>query len=563
MTERTGLATRVRFLLLAIGLALIVGGYVTLRNTPEVRLAHGFSALIGLSLIWTWRAFRPRAVWYDLCLDCLGLAVLAWSSTAPITVLGVYYGAVVCRACYQFRASWLVRPAAYAAAFGTAIALASRHLELQISTGRVLSEFLVLGAVSLLVTVLYKAAFEHDLNRRNDVVLRELATETVEMVDPLEILRRTLPKVGKILGEQHIQEMKYALCWSHRGHCNILVPGREVIENVLSCWHSCADRRTFTARSTQKCERFNLEFLQMLRDDGEMAGVVDLVAFPFRIAADCGGAILIDSAAELSESSVRALRAVALCLRLSIRNAQLFSSLQKSEERRNALLGQIVNAAERERILIASDLHDGPIQSLTATTFDIDFAQAALAAGDLSETAETLAGLRRLLSEEVSHLRSMMVDLVPPTLTERGLAVALRDLVRNAAERDPTIRFEFSGGLGSRPSPLIEHTLYRLAQEAVTNAMKHASASVIEVSLRSTPDGEIELVVVDDGVGFDPDSLEEFVPSGHFGLASMEHRMEMVGGDLKVASGPEVGTRVVARVPIELDSLASRGAVNT
>lgn len=554
-------SARVRLLLFAIALALIGGGIFSLRGETGLDpslLAVGQWVLAALAALWAWRAWRPTAAWYDVVLDCLGLGLLAWSTDSPLSIMGVFYGAVVFRSAFRFKLSWIVRPLAYAGAFWAAVGVSSQARELVFAPGRLVPEFAILTAVSLMVTTLVAVTNRQDAASRFDRILHELSSEIADSHEPGEILDSGATAVSLLLaadvGEpgEVPRSCESAVAWSVRGNCIVVATGQEPAFGALSCWKSCVARRGLTAKSVYVCELYSSEFLSIAQGGGLLEGVdtSSLLVLPFRTGTDCGGAILVSGGRSVADVTLSALTTAAAYLRMAMKNAQLVGSLQRSEERRNALLNQVVTAAERERTLIASDLHDGPIQSLTAITFDVDFAQAALGAGDLTDAADTLSDLRSLLTHEVSRLRSMMVDLVPPTLSERGLAIALRDFVRTLSERHPGIAFDFSGDLPERLPSSIEHTLYRLSQEAIANAIKHAGASSISVLVSSSSDPEVELTIADDGVGFDPDSLEDLIPMGHFGLASMEHRMEMVGGELRLASGPEAGTRVTARVPL-------------
>lgn len=554
-------SARIRLLLLSIALALIVGGIFTLRvetGLDPMLSAIGHLVLIGLAALWGWRAWRPKAAWYDLVLDCAGLGLLAWVTSAPLSILGVYYGAVVFRSAFRFRLSWAIRPALYAATFMIGVGASSRSRELVLVPGRIIPEFVILAAVSLMVTTLFKVTNSQDRASRFDRILRAFSGEIADSREPGEILASGASVVSLLLAgdsDRPVQASRvpeFVVGWSTRGNCIVCTADHEPVFGRLSCWNSCTVRRGLSAKSTYVCELYSSEFLNIAQSEGLMEGVdaSSLLVLPFRTGTDCGGAILVADRSDVSDASLSALITAAAYLRMAMKNAQLVESLMRSEERRNALLNQVVTATERERTLIASDLHDGPIQSITAITFDVDFAQATLAAGDLTEAAETLSNLRGLLTNEVARLRSMMVDLVPPTLSERGLPIALRDFVRTLASRHPGITFDFRGELPERLETSLEHTLYRLSQEAIANAIKHAGASSINVTVGYDGEANVELSITDDGVGFDPDSLDDLIATAHFGLASMEHRMEMVGGELRLASGPEAGTRVTARVPV-------------
>lgn len=214
---------------------------------------------------------------------------------------------------------------------------------------------------------------------------------------------------------------------------------------------------------------------------------------------------------------------------------------------RRRLLEQAIAAAERERLLVASDLHDGPLQRLTSLTFKLERAVGRLRRGEAAAAAELVGAVQQGLADEIASIRQVMRALRPPVLEERGLDAALREhsLALEGAG-GPRCRVETD--LASRPSREVEIVLYRVAQEAIANAIKHAAASNVWVSVRSE-DGTARLVVRDDGVGFEPRETAELVRAGHYGLASMRERVEMAGGSLTIASRPGAGTTLEAVLP--------------
>lgn len=148
-------------------------------------------------------------------------------------------------------------------------------------------------------------------------------------------------------------------------------------------------------------------------------------------------------------------------------------------------------------------------------------------------------------------MRRLSLDLYPPQLDELGLDSAVRAFVRRSyADLTPPIAFEFESG----PDPLrlsAANALaaYRIAQEAIANAVRHAGASRIHVSLRAQPEGLL-LSVADDGKGFDASSARDrALERGSLGILSMEERARLAGGELTVRSTVQSGTTVSARLP--------------
>lgn len=195
--------------------------------------------------------------------------------------------------------------------------------------------------------------------------------------------------------------------------------------------------------------------------------------------------------------------------------------------------------AERNRI--SRELHDSVTQKLFSLRLTVD-AAAMLITRDAERAAAELDTVRRLAAEATEELRAIVVGLRPVDLAGDGLDVALRkqaDLLDRV--HPPAVRF--AGGPVPRLPAVREEAAYRIAQEALHNALRHAAPSWVTVAVRAG-DGSVVLEIVDDGRGFDPRA-----PSRQFGLASMRERARAAGGRLDVLSRPGAGTTVRLEVP--------------
>jgi signal transduction histidine kinase len=146
----------------------------------------------------------------------------------------------------------------------------------------------------------------------------------------------------------------------------------------------------------------------------------------------------------------------------------------------------------------------------------------------------------------VSALRSLLIDIYPPSLHQAGLAAALRDLARTWSFRGLATTAAVSPALALDPGA--ERLLFRCAQEALRNAHKHADATSATIALRDA-DGTVCLEVADDGHGFDPAVLAGRAEEGHFGLRLVRDLVQDAGGELSVDSAPGRGTRVSVELP--------------
>jgi CheY-like chemotaxis protein/two-component sensor histidine kinase len=218
---------------------------------------------------------------------------------------------------------------------------------------------------------------------------------------------------------------------------------------------------------------------------------------------------------------------------IAVERARLFE--------RSARLGAV-----EERNRLAREIHDTLAQNLTATGLQIESAEALLETN--ADPERVRAALDRALSLTQSNLdeaRRAVLDLRASPLENRSLPEALRALVeRWEAETGVSARFRSVNG--SRPLPPgVEAALYRVCGEALNNVARHAEARRVTVRLVATPES-VGLLVEDDGRGFDPSE----VPEGRHGIVGMRERVEVLGGALRVESGPEGGTRVEATVPL-------------
>ncbi len=199
---------------------------------------------------------------------------------------------------------------------------------------------------------------------------------------------------------------------------------------------------------------------------------------------------------------------------------------------------QLVRGREEERERLARELHDQAIQSLVGLKFH------------LAEQATPVASLQAEIDEVIGALRELCTDLRPPALDRLGLVAALRSYAGDVSARTGLPVELRVTGEERRLSPEVELALFRVAQEALTNAWKHAQTPTVQVDLRFDEQG-VELTVTDRGRGFVvPERLGTLAEAGHFGLVSMHERMALVGGALRLFSMPGQGTTVTAWSPV-------------
>jgi len=232
--------------------------------------------------------------------------------------------------------------------------------------------------------------------------------------------------------------------------------------------------------------------------------------------------------------------------------AELQEERLRESERRETLRGElfrrVVAAQEAERQRIARDLHDETGQSLTAIGLGLRGLSNTLAKNP-SQAADTLHRLESLTSDSLSELQRLITDLRPSHLDDLGLPAALRWYAGKVSERTGLkIRVDTAGD-ECAISDSTKIALFRIAQEAMNNTIKHSGATSVFIHLSYAP-GNIKITIRDDGAGFDPNVVslrQSSRPS--LGLAGMNERASLLGGTVVIQSGPGSGTLVEATIP--------------
>ena len=221
-------------------------------------------------------------------------------------------------------------------------------------------------------------------------------------------------------------------------------------------------------------------------------------------------------------------------------------ALARKESLRRRLLRHITAAAEEERKRIARELHDQTGQTLTALI-------AGLSALDGGPNATSLRELRDLATRAYEEVHDLARVLRPSVLDDLGLTAALRELGRGYASRFGVSVDCQAIGLdeGARLPTEIEVALYRIAQESLTNAVRHGQAHAVQILLQRR-NGNILTVIEDDGCGFDASRSEGSGSNGgHLGLLGIEERVALLGGCFRVESRSGAGTGLFVEIPLE------------
>ncbi|HVJ22648.1 MAG TPA: sensor histidine kinase, partial [Burkholderiales bacterium] len=210
----------------------------------------------------------------------------------------------------------------------------------------------------------------------------------------------------------------------------------------------------------------------------------------------------------------------------------------------HGLTRRLVQAEEVERRRIARELHDRVGQSLSALNINLDIVLGKLEAP--AELRSRLLDSVALVERTLESIEDVMAELRPPLLDEYGLAAALGWYAEDFSRRTGIgVAISDAGGeAGAKAPHEVAVPLFRIAQEALNNVLKHAHARSVRIEISATPE-HLVLAVRDDGAGFD----QAAAPRGRWGMTTMRERAEAAGGSLEVQSAPGAGTIVRARIP--------------
>jgi two-component system sensor histidine kinase UhpB len=223
--------------------------------------------------------------------------------------------------------------------------------------------------------------------------------------------------------------------------------------------------------------------------------------------------------------------------------------IEANQTQLRKLSGQVLGAQEEERKRIARELHDDTSGALARVLLNIEMCEESLPEGAVS-ARDKLRDTRVIVEQTLDNVRQLIFGLRPALLDDLGLAAAVRWYAKSSLEpAGIQVQFDASSNLG-RAESTIETALFRIAQEAITNVVRHANARHVRVQLTREP-CNLVLLVQDDGTGFRVEAPEG--SSGlaqHWGLFGMAERVQLLGGSLDIDSDAARGTLLRVQVPL-------------
>jgi len=316
--------------------------------------------------------------------------------------------------------------------------------------------------------------------------------------------------------------------------------------------HDAGEALTAACRTGATLQVGGQQLARSAFDPLRRAGLQTIAVLPFKSAGEPLGFLYIgtDGREEYDAEVLTVAREVADQVAVAIHSDRLFDEVVTGRERLRALSARLFRAQEDERRRIARELHDEVGQSLSALKILLQSETRARRPGaDCSRVQDGIALVERVLGQ----VRGMSLNLRPSLLDDFGLIPALRSHVLSLSKRTG-LRMELRDDpkLG-RPHPEVETACYRVAQEALTNTVRHSGATQVDVTLSRVRD-EILLSVADNGRGFDVEAALDRASAGiSLGLLGMRERATLIGGRLKIHSGPGQGTEVRASFPVAPD----------
>ena len=274
------------------------------------------------------------------------------------------------------------------------------------------------------------------------------------------------------------------------------------------------------------------------------------MSVPLTVRGEVSGYLTLDSEDKTRYSQADEVLAQAFANQAAaaIHNAQLFEEVRLGHEQLQFLSRRLVEVQESERRQIARELHDEIGQTLTGLTVGLRLLERE--ASQPEAVLARVADLERTTNSVSESLHGLAINLRPASLDHVGLIAALRQHIDNFRTRyNLETQFEVIGFTQKRLPLNMETTIYRIVQEALTNVVRHAQASRVDIVLK-WDNNKLITIIEDNGCGFDPRSVVE---KNRLGLLGMRERAEMVGGSLVVESSEDAGTTILVEVP-DVDS---------
>lgn len=370
--------------------------------------------------------------------------------------------------------------------------------------------------------------------------LIDIAEAVNRSLDLEETLNRSLEKTLQVLeieaGGIYLLQTKtnHLLLAAHRGYSSKLAGEMD----------NLAVGEGFNGFVAQSCQPLVVDEIacdaRLARTSVLQAGIHSLVSVPLRSKAKLVGTLFATTYAprKFSDEDINLLTSIGYQVGVAIENALLYSQAQQL-------------AALEERSRLARELHDSVTQALYSQTLLVEGWKQMALNGQLTDITEPLVEMGHLSKQALKEMRLLVYELRPLDLEKEGLIGALHKRLNAVEKRSGVEARLITEGIITELPVELEENLYRIVQEALANALKHADAQNVTVHLAAYQ-GQVTLAITDDGCGFDPASVCD---NGGMGLITMRERTEKCHGFFTLASTPGQGTTVSVQVPIKANGV--------
>lgn len=264
---------------------------------------------------------------------------------------------------------------------------------------------------------------------------------------------------------------------------------------------------------------------------------------------------------KFSEEEFELIQLFASQANVAIQNARLYSDLeqyaqdiQQQREQMRLLASRVEQAREMEQIQLAQELHDRIGQNLTALLFNLNIMENLALARNIPGIQERLSDSNTILAESIQLVRNLLTGLRPPMLDDQGVFSAIKWYADNFAKRAQFTVEMIGEDIRPKMDLAVETALFRIAQEALNNAAKHAQADQVKIVLTRNND-HVQMVIQDNGKGFDYKQALNSSEREHWGLITMQERAAAIGGAIRVDTSPGTGTSIEVTAALNTTSV--------
>lgn len=329
---------------------------------------------------------------------------------------------------------------------------------------------------------------------------------------------------------------------------------RAALEVAIECLSSCEVLAAGSALMTEQGEentvaRFGSRFSAPSTDQPELryAKLADYekatqIELHVRFDGSEAGLIRLQSRRMLSPLELIILDGLVLVV---VGTIARFRSNEMIKSLRRAATRKLVEAQERERSLVAADIHDGVLQQLSATAIRLDLALSRVDRRDFKRANSIVADCATEIRSCAREMRELLMELRPQVLDDNGLNAAISELADHVSGTKVDVTSDIPDDIGKD----FAMTIFRIVQEALTNVQKHAQASNAHVRLAMS-DGSVQIDVEDDGIGYETAVSGPSAEGSHLGLIGIRERAQMFGGAFAISVGSDGGTLVHVDLPL-------------